>query len=198
MATLEEKISQYNEFFTIEDRFIVNIIPLEDKVPEYQEFIDNVPMPFQIASEVATLDQSALRPLRQLDNVTASLVDFLNLQSKKINLLVNYILAHHDSAEFRHQGVEFGGGGLIYCCDQAPALGDFVEIKLFFEEDHSAVYAIGEVVELIDGAQQQVKLVFHHIRDEDRELVVRASLHRQSKQLHALAQKRRQQQEPQD
>jgi len=53
------------------------------------------------------------------------------------------------------------------------------------------LYCIGEIINT-DLSEQQThyKVIFHHIREEDREALVRNSLHQQSKQLQALAQQR--------
>ena len=189
------KLKQFNEFFSIEHKFSVNIIPIEDAgQTSFQDFIDNMPLPFKMASDIVTIDQAALRPLQGISGVAGQLVDFLNHQTQKIDLLVGYILSQQDDERFRFQGVKFGGGGVIFSATRPFIVKQMLEMKIFLLHENCAVFCHGEVIEVteLDGAYHH-KVIFEYIRDEDRETLVRTSLHQQSKQLQALSQKRSQQ-----
>ena len=56
-----------------------------------------------------------------------------------------------------------------------------------------AVYCYGEVIEVeeVEGNYLH-KVIFHFIQEDDREVLVRTSLHIQSRQLQSLAQQRNQ------
>ncbi|QBG35073.1 PilZ domain-containing protein [Litorilituus sediminis] len=190
--TLEQKLEQYHEFFAIADNFTINLHELTNNKPlSYEEFLATMPLPFKMASEVTTIDQAALRPIQSLSNTASQLVEFLNHQSEKINLLISYILSQQDEPEHRFQGLEFGGGGVMFSAETAFELGQLLEMKIFLLDENCAVYCIGEV---IDISQSQAlfhhKAIFHFIREDDRETLVRTSLHKQSKQLQRLAQQR--------
>jgi len=190
----QEKLEQFNEFFTIEHQFNVNIARLENnQLGGYQNFIDNMPIPFKMAGDMSALDQAALRPLQALSGIAGQLVDYLNHQAQKIDLLMGYILSQQDEQTIRFQGTSFGGGGITFISDEAFALADIVELKIFIQTEQCAVYCYGEIIELSEQEGQFVhKVIFHFIRDDDREILVRASLHKQSKQLQQLAQQRKQ------
>jgi hypothetical protein len=196
--TLDQKLTQYNEFFSIEHDFTLNVLPLaSDNVSTFDTFLLNMPTPFKIASETAIIDQSALRPLQALSGVSGQLVDFLNLQSQKIDLLVGYILSQQDEEQYRYQGIKFGGGGVKFIASQAFSIGQMLEIKLFFIDSNAAIYCYGEVIAVTDyestnsdKCSHQHKVIFHFMREEDREALVRISLHEQSKQLQKLAKNR--------
>lgn len=188
------KLEQFNEFFSIAHEFSINLQAIEQATEhDFEQFIANMPLPFKIASEVATLDHSALRSIQGLTGVANHLVDFLNLQNQKINLLVNYILSQQDEEKSRFKGVKFGGGGIVFTADKAFELQQMLEMKIFLLQENCAVFCYGEViaVEQLDNTYHH-KVIFHHIRDEDRETLVRTSLHEQSKQLQVLAQQRSQ------
>jgi hypothetical protein len=198
MTTTENhtKLAQFDEFFSINYTFNINANLIDKtQLPDYQQFIVTMPTPFKIASEVNTLDQSALRPLQTVAGVASQLMEYLNHQAKKMDLLIGYILGQQDEENKRFAAVKFGGGGLIFNANETSAFtcGDFIELKLFFPEENSAIYAIGEIVstEVVDNTDQH-KVIFHHIREEDQEALVRNSLHQQSKQLQILAQQRSQ------
>jgi len=192
----QAKIAQFDEFFSIAYNFNINASIIESgQLPNYPQFIDNMPAPFKVASEVNTLDQHALRSLQATVGVASQLMEYLNHQAKKMDLLVGYILSQQNEVSTRFQAVKFGGGGIIFQADNPTSFstGDFLELKLFFADENTAIYCLGEIIssELVDGANQ-LKVIFHHIREEDQEALVRHSLHQQSKQLQALAQQRNQ------
>ena len=192
--TIEEKLAKYHEFFSIDHNFSINILPLEStQVTSFEQFSANMPTPFKMASDMKSIDQSALRPLQSLSGVTGQLVEFLNHQSAKIDLLIGYILSQQDDKEHRYQGIKFGGGGLLFTANKAFKLAQLLEMKVFLLNQNCAVYCYGEVIEVQQDQESYLhKVIFHFIREDDREILVRNSLHEQSKQLQVLAQQRNQ------
>lgn len=192
--TIEQKLAKYHDFFSIEHNFSINILPLElAKVTSFEDFLANMPTPFKMASDMKIIDQSALRPLQTLSGVTSQLVEFLNHQSAKIDLLIGYILSQQDDEEHRYQGIKFGGGGLLFTANKAFKLAQLLEMKIFLLNQNCAVFCYGEVIEIQQEQESYLhKIIFHFIREDDREILVRNSLHEQSKQLQILAQQRNQ------
>lgn len=195
-ADRQTKLAQFDEFFSINYAFNINASVIElTQLPNYQQFIENMPAPFKIAAEVNTVDQSALRALQAVTGVASNLLDYLNHQAKKMDLLVGYILSQQNDVNTGFQAIKFGGGGIIFKANASKSFntGNFLELKLFFADENTALYCIGEIVNSeIINSENQYKVIFHHIREEDQEALVRHSLHQQSKQLQALAQQRNQ------
>ncbi len=195
--SLEQKLAQYHEFFAIEHEFSVNIMPLEQAdAGSFEQFLSTMPMPFKLATEMSTIDQSALRTLQGLGSSAAQLVGFLNQQSQKIDLLIGYILSQQDEAQHRYQGIKFGGGGIKFIAATAFSVGQLLELKIFLLENNCALYCYGEVI-AVESTNEKFthKVTFHFVREEDRETLVRTSLHEQSKQLQRLAKLRNQENE---
>ncbi len=72
-----------------------------------------------------------------------------------------------------------------------PHLHQIVRLKIFLREEASAIYCYGQVKQLEPSEHgTHVMLDYVRIREDDRELLVRASLHIQSKQLKLRAQDR--------
>ena len=196
--TTEQKLIKYNEFFSIEHKFSINIFPVEaHKNTSYEQFIADMPMPFKMASDMSSIDQAALRPLQSLSGVASQLVEFLNHQSTKIDLLIGYILSQQDEEIHRYQGIKFGGGGLLFTANKAFDISQLLEMKIFLTNENYAVYCYGEVIEVEQKQESNLhKVIFHFIREEDREVLVRTSLHEQSKQLQVLSKQRNQEGKP--
>lgn len=192
--TIEQQLTKYHEFFSIEHTFSINILPIEaNKGTSYEQFVANMPTPFKMASDMSSIDQAALRPLKALSGVASQLVDFLNHQSTKIDLLIGYILSQQDEEKHRYEGLKFGGGGLLFTAQKAFELAQLLEMKIFLLNENYAVYCYGEVIEVKQEQDAYLhKVIFHFIREDDREMLVRTSLHEQSKQLQALAKQRNQ------
>ena len=191
------KLDAFNEFFSIEHRFNINVKVLTSTTVSYDAFLERIPLPFKMATDMTAIDQSALRPLQTLGSVAGQLVEYLNHQSQKIDLLVGYIINQQDEETYRYTGVKFGGSGIEFednAETSAFRLADAIELKLFFPLENSAIYCHGEIIEVIDDSDQSTasryRVIFSHIREEDREIIVRASLHQQSRQLQAKAQER--------
>lgn len=191
---LEKKIAQFNEYFTIEQDVNINVTPLEENetIPDYEYFVRHMPYSFRLASEVSSLEASALRPLRNIGAVGEDLVTFLKAQSRKIDLIMSYILTMEDDEESRLVSHSFGGGGVTYYANSPLPIGQAVQLKMFLTDEASAIFCYGEV---IDVKQQDDKyltcLYYARIREDDREIIVRASLHQQSRQLKRQAEIKR-------
>ena len=206
--TNDEKLSQFNEFFSIKNSFNVNSAPLINQHVDYDDFLSLMPAPFKLANDIITLDQAALAPLQALSGIAGQLVKYLNHQAQKIDLLVGHIISEQDNSDHRAQGLSFGGGGIEFTDNALFNLNDIVELKVFLSHENCAIYCHGEVINIEpvsmtpdnlrkNNAEQDnddkyftYKIVFHHIREEDREILVRSSLHLQTKQLQQLANKR--------
>ncbi|MCC2615876.1 PilZ domain-containing protein [Aestuariibacter halophilus] len=185
--TLAQKQAQFHAFFTIEHPIGVNMKPVDaTAVPSEATLTDHMPYAFRISAEMNALETQALRPLRNLGEHASELVAFLNHQSRKIDLMMTYILQQQDEHEYRHRAVAFGGGGVIIETQHPVEVGQWAELKLFLTEEAAAVFAYGEVIACVEAQDKyHISLIFGRIREEDQELLVRASLHLQTQQLRA-------------
>jgi Tfp pilus assembly protein PilZ len=184
--TLEQKHAQFTEFFMIKHDLPANIrrMPDDFKLPEVEDLNQHMPYEFQIASELSSIDTKALRPLRSLGEHAIELAEFLNQQARKIDLMMSLILQQHAKQEDTFHSIEFGGGGIIIEFPVEWQIGDITELKLFLREEASAIFCFAEVIACkpVDD-KYHVSLIFTRIRDEDQDLLVRASLHLQAANL---------------
>lgn len=188
-----EKIAEFEQYFQIAESNRVNLFAVEKQnVPQSPAQLEaDIPPLFKLANEVSELEQSSLRPLRNLGDIAQELAVFLQAQSRKIDLIMSHILASEQPEDNAIYCDSYGGGGVKFTTDQTYSLGQTFRTKLFLQHEASAVYCYTEVVAInkLDDGQYQYTLLFVAIRDSDQELVVRASLHAQTRQL-----KKRQQQ----
>ena len=188
--TLADKQAQFDEYFMIAQDIPVNVKLVDGEAVPHPSDLDNaMPYAFRIAGEMAAIEAQALRPLRNLGDHAAALTEYLNHQARKIDLMMSYILQQQDDETCRFQTIRFGGGGIIVHTSSAFDPGSKAELKLFLNQEAAAIYCFGEVIAC--EPQQQgyhVSFIFCSIREQDQELLVRATLHLQTQQLRKRAQ----------
>ncbi|MGO4893572.1 hypothetical protein [Flavobacterium sp. W21_SRS_FM6] len=194
--TLAQKHQQFEEFFMIKHDLHVNMRVLDSHftLPEPIDLPQHMPYAFKIASELAAIDNKSLRHLRGLSDHASELVEYLNHQSRKIDLMMSLILKHEDDPALNYSSDKFGGGGIIIKSKQALDVGLQVELKIFIPEESAAIFCFAEVIanELIDE-EHHVSMIYSCIREEDQDLLVRASLHLQAANLRKLKQQKNEQ-----
>ncbi|MGN5163666.1 PilZ domain-containing protein [Aeromonas dhakensis] len=186
------------QFFSVTHATPVNVIPMpgDFHLPSLEALEAELPEPFRIASSISSIDMVTSRLLRNQSESMHDLVEIINQQSRKIDMIMGYVLSVQDHPEHRFHTLRFGAGQLTYLHPrqghgEAPHLHQIVRLKIFLREEASAIYCYGQVKQLEPSEHGiQVVLDYVRIREDDRELLVRASLHIQSKQLKLRAQDR--------
>ncbi|APD86003.1 PilZ domain-containing protein [Alteromonas sp. Mex14] len=192
--SLEQKQAQFDEYFSIAHCINANVRPLgmDEIVPDEDALEDSMPYAFRIASEMAALEAQAIRPLRNLSDHAETLAEYLNHQSRKIDLMMSFVLHQQDEPEHRFKTVKLGGGGVIIDSKEAMDVGTKAELKLFLDAEAAAIFCYGEVItcEQVEDSYH-IAFIFNSIREQDQELLVRASLHIQTQQLRKRSKERK-------
>ena len=192
--SLEQKKAQFDEYFSIAHSINANVRPLgeNEKVPDEENLEESMPYAFRIASEMAALEAQAIRPLRNLGDHAETLAEYLNHQSRKIDLMMSFVLHQQDEPEYRHKTVKLGGGGVIIESSAPLEVGKYAELKLFLDAEAAAIFCFGEVItcEQVEDSYH-IAFIFNTIREQDQELLVRASLHIQTQQLRKRAKEKK-------
>ncbi|MBQ4677197.1 PilZ domain-containing protein [Aeromonas hydrophila] len=186
------------QFFSVTHATPVNVIPMpgDFHLPSLEALEAELPEPFRIASAITSIDMVTSRLIRNQNDSMHDLVEIINQQSRKIDMIMGYVLSVQDHPEHRFDTLRFGAGQLTYLHPrqghgEVPHLHQIVRLKIFLREEASAIYCYGQVKQLEPSEHgTHVMLDYVRIREDDRELLVRASLHIQSKQLKLRAQDR--------
>lgn len=175
------------EFFTVHHTFTINVEPMSDDFifPSYDRFVDEIPAPFVVASEFSQLDQlneAAKLELRNSD--FKHVVQLLDTQNSKLNLLLTFMLSQQDEPELRHKTSAFGASQLTYLANNAPAVGTKLRIKLFIEHPAAAIYCYATVYSVEEhDAEKSITVKYDLLRDTDQDLLIKAALYQQQKLL---------------
>ncbi|CCQ12084.1 FIG00949772: hypothetical protein [Pseudoalteromonas luteoviolacea B = ATCC 29581] len=183
---MSDKKTQFDSFFQIEERNQVNLFPVaNNEVPLTDEALEAaIPALFKLANEVNDLNINMLRPLRGLGDIAEQLALYLQAQSRKIDLIMSHILATEQPEDEALQCDSYGGGGIKITLEQDYNIGQNFRTKLFLASEAAAIFCFCEIIAKHTTSNgTQYTLLFSKIRDSDQELIVRASLHAQTRQL---------------
>ena len=173
------------EYFTVHHRLTINVEPLTDdfEFPSYESFVSEIPAPFIVASEFSQLDQlSDAAKLELKNNDFKHVVQLLDTQNSKLNLLLTFMLSQQDDPQYRQVTKSFGASQLSYYAKQVISTGTKLRIKLFLEHPAAAIYCYATV----DSIEEQngdniVTVKYDLLRDTDQDLLIKAALHQQQK-----------------
>lgn len=115
---------------------------------------------------------------------------YLDALERKINLLAPLLInKNQDFPTYPTRRINLSGGGIAFDAEQEIAIGVTVEIKLVLFPRYYGILAYGTVVYCAPLEQPQdnfawrVALNFTHIREIDRDLIIRHVLQQQAAQL---------------
>ena len=175
------------EFFTVHHKLTANVEPLPSGfvLPDQITFASEIPTPFIVASEFSQLDsltESAMNELKNSD--FKHVVQLIEHQNSKLNLLLTFMLAQQDAETFRTYSTSFGASQFSYVSEQEISAGTLARVKLFLDHPPAAIYCYAEAIEckpLKEGFEVTMK--YSMLRDQDQDLLIRAALYQQQKLL---------------
>ena len=176
-------------YFLVPHTLSINLEPVnETDIPTNQiAFEDEIPGPFKMASELAQADANILAPLKLGNESTQALWSYLQTQNQKINTLLSYVLTQQDDPQFHNETTHFSAGSVITSSSGTWKMGDNARLKIFIPEESTAIYCYAQV---IDNNETSNTFNYTFIREQDRELLIRASLHIQTQHLKDRAKQR--------
>lgn len=175
------------EYFTVHHKMSVNVEPLPDTevLPSYEQFEREIPAPFLVASEFSHLDilnDHARAEMKSID--FKYVIDLLDAQNSKLNLLLTFMLSQQDNEQYRYQTLSFGASKFCYSADSALSVGTKVRVKMFIEHPATAIYCYGHVESNDkDGDDFLITIKYDLLRDQDEDLLIKAALYQQQKLL---------------
>ncbi len=177
---------EFEQYFTVEHSLDIAVTPLPEDydLPGISAFEETIPESFLMSAELSQLSMKSLMPLRGLSEHAEHLVDYLKLQSQKIDLMMHHILKKETPEQARRECTEFGGSGIRFVSDQAIIVGQYVELRIFITSESAAIYSIAKVIQCspCDGSYA-VTLLFKRIRPDDVDIIVKAALNLQAEDL---------------
>ncbi len=100
------------QYFTVAHRLPVNVIPQPTgfELPDIEQLEAEIPDPFRISTSIAAIDINKSRLVRSYGEEVQELIEIINQQSRKIDMIMGYVLAQQDDPAHRFHSLQFGGG----------------------------------------------------------------------------------------
>ncbi len=175
------------EYFTVHHNLTINVEALNTgfALPDEETFTAEIPAPFIVASEFSKLDTLADNARLELKNKELKhVIELLDTQNTKLNLLLSFMLSQQDDPTTRFQTTQFGASQLSYHTATALETNQLVRVKLFLDHPAAAIYCYAQVVECVASEQGfAITLKYKILRDTDQDLLIKAALYQQQKLL---------------
>jgi hypothetical protein len=178
-----------NPYFSVPHNFNAYLTPWPQSQPLPDEFELKAmqSLGLQLLSEVKSLEASCLLQLRQLDKDAKPVMDYLKLQSRKVDLVLQYVLEKETQEGEKHQGLSFGGSGLEILAAAPLTLDSQYKLNLYIRDELISILCFAKVTDCrpdpADDKSWRIELSYSRILDADVEQLVKASLSVQQKLL---------------
>lgn len=186
-------LNDSSAYFSINHAFDVYLQTWDNAqpLPSVEQLSFMLPPSLQLISDIKALESDCLLQLRHLDDDAKTVVEFLKLQSRKIDMVLQLVIGKEDYEGDYYIGSHFGGSSIRVNTNTAITVGSQFKVSLHIKEELVALICFATVQSCslltneVEEAPQvfSIELVFSVIQDADVEQLVKASLSLQQKQL---------------
>jgi hypothetical protein len=181
-------------FFRVDDTVRLSLarVPAEELAARIDRLDRGLGGNFTVMSRLAAITAEMTVGLRRIEKRDPELATYLRAVDQKIELIGRALIAQEPelSAETAVP-VNLSAGGMCVGVDEAFGTGTLVEVRMLLVPAFTGLVVYGTVVESSPaqtgeaGARYRhlARIEFTHIREQDRELLIRHLLRRQSAQL---------------
>lgn len=195
----DQQLDQANDrrnYFRIDDSVRLGLTRLSpDELDERLDRLDqDLAGNFTVMSSLAAITAQMTVGLRRIENRDPDLAAYLRAIDQKIEVIGRAFIAQDSEAVAeRAVPVNLSAGGMCVGSSERFEPGDALEIRMLLFPSFTGVLIYGTVVDCSPPTvehgeeagrfEQLVRIEFTHIREQDRELLIRHLLRRQSDQL---------------
>lgn len=178
-------------FFRIDDnvRLSVRKIPAEELDQRLERLDLDLAGNFTVMSSLSAITAHMSANLRRIENRDADLAAYLRAIDQKIEVIGRAFIAQEPEAVGQHAvSANLSAGGMCVGVDETLERGDAVELRMLLFPSFTGLMIYGTVVseepaendEAAGGKPYLLRVEFTHIREQDRELLIKHLLRRQS------------------
>jgi hypothetical protein len=189
----QDQAEDRRRFFRIDDAVrlsyrVVSEAQLVEGVRRLDQGLGGI---YALMSTLAGITQRMSVSLRRIEQHNADVAEYLRALDQKIDALARAFVA--DESDLAHRPVEpvnLSAGGLAIQVAECIAPGTPLEVRLLLLPSMAGILTYGQVLGCTpasgadgDTAGYQMRVDFTHIREQDRDLLVRHLLRRQGEYL---------------
>ncbi|MDJ0739340.1 MAG: PilZ domain-containing protein [Gammaproteobacteria bacterium] len=181
-------------YFRIDDtvRLSVRRVPPDELDSRFEQLDHDLAGNFTVMSSLAAITGQMTIGLRRIENRDPDLAAYLRAIDQKIEVIGRAFITQEPEFHAEHAvPANLSAGGMCVGVDENYAAGTPLEIRMLLFPSFTGLMIYGTVVETVATPQDgdphrfkyQSRIEFTHIRESDRELLIRHLLRRQSQQL---------------
>lgn len=185
-----ENQDERREFFRIDDTIRVSYrrVDAQELSRKIAASGQGVEGSFTIMTRMQAVSQHLSASLRRIEQRDPDIADYLKALDEKINLLAQSFLEDEGLLGQQIKAVNISAGGIALDSAESLKTGDCLEIKLMLLPSLTGIVAFGEVVGVApskenEGYPHRLRINFTHIKDADRDALIRHILRRQGQML---------------
>lgn len=182
------------EYFRVNDAVRLTIRSVsEEELPALLECLDqNITGNFTIMSSLSAISAEMAASMRRIEINQPDVAAYLKALDRKIAVLGRALIASENELVMEEaHPVNLSAGGMGVLVNEKYQSGQPVEIKMLLFPSFTGVLTYGTVIdstplapeEAKEGYSYRVRIEFTHMREQDRDLVIRHVLRCQSNEL---------------
>lgn len=186
-------------YFRIEDALSLSYHQvLSEELPErLQRLEQGLESHFTVVSSLAAVTQEMAGVLHKIGLESPEVADYLVSLDRKLDLLARALLSSgNELVETPAQPVNLSASGMAFNAAETVAEGAVLELRLLLLPSFTGILTYGEVVgcESRDRAADDfpycIRVNFSHMRESDRDVLIRHVIQRQTRMLRKLREER--------
>ena len=185
------------QFFRIDDTVGVTLIrvPEDELASRVERLEEGLDSDFTVTASLAGITAQMAVHMRRIENAQPDVAAYLKAIDRKLELLARAFMAR--GGEFlptKARPVNLSAGGISLEVGEPWPKRTPVELRILLLPSYTGVLTFGDVVsceplaerEGEEGGQFRLRVEFTHIREQDRDVLIRHILRRQSDALRAM------------
>ncbi len=188
--------SERRQYFRIDDTVRVSLrrVTREEVESSFERMNETNENSFTVMASMAAITSQMTIHLRRIENEMPDVAAYLKGLDRKLEVLGRSLIAQNSTFVSEHgQGVNLSAGGMCLDVGEGYDVHTKVEIRMLLFPSFTGVLTYGEVVDCRELAESQritdgthrIRIEFTHIREQDRDTLIRHILRRQGDELRA-------------
>lgn len=187
--------TERREFFRIDDTVRLNyrVLTPEQLAEGIEQLDGDIEDGLTVMSSLAAVTAQMAASMRRIESRDPAVATYLKALDRKIEILGRALLSQEsDLLSEEAQPVNLSAGGLSIRSHTPMDPGQALELHMLLFPSFTGLLCFGKVVGCLeadpadnDGYPFQLRVEFVHLREQDREILIRHVLRRQSEELRA-------------
>ena len=189
MANIENNQNERRDFFRIDDQVHLAFEPVsDDEYNNAMQLLNNVhESPFALSANFATINHENNHLLNNIRRNSPETAQYLDLINQKVDALSQHLL--EDSMPVSEDNlvtVNISASGIAFPTSEKLNKNQAIKIRIVLLPEKVGVQAYGRLIDCRQNPESNgfiVGMDFEHIRNDDKELMIKHNLNQQMLQL---------------